>query len=64
MGTIFYINGTACVPSVMPIFAILIFVHTKQSTKNTSLLKNDNYIVVHEEPEHIAIFYRSARMVL
>ena len=29
--------------------------HTRQSTKNTFLLKIDNHIAVHEEPNHIVI---------
>ena len=62
---IFCVNGSACVSFDMLIFAILNVVHTRQSTKNTFLLKNDNCIAVHEEHDHIAIFaYLSARMVL
>ena len=36
-------------------FAILNVFHTEQSTKNTLLLKKDNYLVVHEKPDHIAM---------
>ena len=52
---LFCVHGSACVRSVMLIFAINFF-HTRQSTKNSFLPKNDNYLAVHEKPEHIAIF--------
>ena len=45
------VNGSACAHSIMLIFAILNVFHTRQSTKNTFLPKNDNYIAVHEKPE-------------
>jgi len=54
--TILCVHGSACALSVMFIFAILNVFHTRQFTKNTFLLKNDNYLAVHEKPEHIAIF--------
>ena len=41
------------VSAVILIFTILNVFHISQSTKNTLLLKNDNYLAVHEEPEHI-----------
>ena len=50
------VHERACARSVMLIFAILNVFHTRQSTKNTFLPKHDNYIAVHEKPEHIAIF--------
>ena len=40
----------------MLIFAIFNVFHTRQSTKNIVLLKTDNYLAVHEEPEYITIF--------
>ena len=54
--TILCVHGSACALSGMFIFAILNVFHTRQFTKNTFLLKNDNYLAVHEKPEHIAIF--------
>ena len=50
------VNGSACAHSIKLIFAILKVFHTRQSTKNTFLPKNDSYLAVHEKPKHIDIF--------
>ena len=54
--TIFRVHGSACVRSAILSFAILKVFHTRQSTKNTFLPKNDNYLALHENPKHIDIF--------
>ena len=52
--------------SVILIFAIFNVFHKRQSTRNTFLPKFDNYLAVHEVPEHInySRTYRSAWTVL